>query len=959
MSDDFCKDDQARQELLFHTQGTDSAFYGLDYVEVESLDDEAILRAYFIGRAPELDEEATFVVRGGRRIQNIAVRHFQFIERPQGEDSYYRVILDRVGDTSPYDLHILTLGKFGQILDVPPANIDPRYASAPFRFVIDEAVDIDCYDETLPPIEKRVEPHLNYLAKDYESLRKLLLDRMSLVMPDWSERHVPDIGIALVEVMAYVGDYLSYFQDAVATEAYLKTARQRISMRRHARLVDYYIFEGSNARTWLHIETIADMTLALNQVFFISGKKQPLANEIMLAEADLRNLPANSYQVFEPLLPGNEDEIELWQNHNEIYLYTWGEMECCLPKGTTSATLIDTKPSQAVDENDETHEEIASVEAVEAENENTSRRILNLQIGDFLVFEEVISPTTGTEADADRQRRHAVRVTGVYELTDPVTDIPLLEVEWHEDDALPFSLCINAIGPAPACEFLENVSVARGNILLVDHGQTLPWEVIGTVDSETQEPVCLPPPCEDDDTPVAIQEGEAQPVYPSTGTPALFRPRLREPNLTFALPLHVNASATALTNSASTETLPEIVLFAIPSLPEFGIPLFSAQEISNPVGIANALRRRSSSDAGAQSAYRLAVIYQNLSLMARAALEAWQDGALEEAYVARVIGQELEDMLERWEPRYDLLNSRPDDRHFVVEMDNDRVAHLRFGDGQLGKQPAVGTTFLAQYRIGTGKLGNVGANTIKRLVMRHGFVIGSSLKPSNLIAATGGRPPETLTEIRLRAPYQYRAKRERAVTADDYARLAAQHPEVERAAARLCWNGSWYEVLVAIDPYGTTEADEALLAEVQQQLNSLRRIGHSFRVEPAEYTGLNITLKVWLKPYYDPSSVRVALRQIFGTGVLRDGTLGFFHPDKLSFGTDIYLSQIVTVAQGVEGVAYVQVTQLEKVNHPSTEALTSGVLLMGATEIARCDNIPEYPEFGRLSLVLLTEETYG
>ena len=36
-------------------------------------------------------------------------------------------------------------------------------------------------------------------------------------------------------VFAYTADYLSYYQDAVATEAYLDTARQRISVRRHVR----------------------------------------------------------------------------------------------------------------------------------------------------------------------------------------------------------------------------------------------------------------------------------------------------------------------------------------------------------------------------------------------------------------------------------------------------------------------------------------------------------------------------------------------------------------------------------------------------------------------------------------------------------------------------------------------------------------------------------------------------
>ena len=44
-----------------------------------------------------------------------------------------------------------------------------------------------------------------------------MLDRMSALMPQWRERNPADLGVALVEVLAYVGDYLSYQQDAVAT----------------------------------------------------------------------------------------------------------------------------------------------------------------------------------------------------------------------------------------------------------------------------------------------------------------------------------------------------------------------------------------------------------------------------------------------------------------------------------------------------------------------------------------------------------------------------------------------------------------------------------------------------------------------------------------------------------------------------------------------------------------------
>src|SRR5206468_8696108 len=116
-----------------------------------------------------------------------------------------------------------------------------------------------CQTQPVCPPEKRDEPEINYLAKDYASFRQLILDRLALIMPDWQERHVPDLGIALVEVLAYAGDHLSYYQDAVATEAYLETARQRISVRRHVRLVDYPMHEGCNARAWVCVETDTNM----------------------------------------------------------------------------------------------------------------------------------------------------------------------------------------------------------------------------------------------------------------------------------------------------------------------------------------------------------------------------------------------------------------------------------------------------------------------------------------------------------------------------------------------------------------------------------------------------------------------------------------------------------------------------------------------------------------------------
>src|SRR5690606_32563291 len=69
-----------------------------------------------------------------------------------------------------------------------------------------------------------------------------------------------------------------------------------------------------------------------------------------------------------------------------------------------------------------------------------------------------------------------------------------------------------------------------------------------------------------------------------------------------------------------------------------------------------------------------------------------------------------------WHPRPDLLSSRGHERHFVVEMESDRTAHLRFGDGAHGALPPSGGLLRARYRWGNGTANNVGADALTRIV---------------------------------------------------------------------------------------------------------------------------------------------------------------------------------------------------------------------------------------------------
>ena len=222
---------------------------GLDFVEVS--DDQRTLNVYFLGKLPpEFVPDGPGIERhlrieGGIRVTDVRIVDVDVqVNEDDDVDDWLVVSLDRYGDHSRYVL---------RLVDV--AGVDPMYAAVDFSFKVGCPSDLDCRPNNACVEELPEEPASHYLSKDYASFRRLIEDRLALISPEWTERHVPDLGVTLVELLACTGDYLSYHQDAVATEAYLDTARQRISVRRHARLVDYTLHEGCNARTWVTIET--------------------------------------------------------------------------------------------------------------------------------------------------------------------------------------------------------------------------------------------------------------------------------------------------------------------------------------------------------------------------------------------------------------------------------------------------------------------------------------------------------------------------------------------------------------------------------------------------------------------------------------------------------------------------------------------------------------------------------
>ena len=839
---------------------------GMDFLEVS--EDQLSLCVHFFGSVPEGVTVQNVRIEGGRRIRDIqAVKvEIEHADDPELDDCL-RITLDKFGDFSSYRLCLVEKvvqntdapAMAGEVSYRPLSGLDPRYSCLCFSFKVDCPSDLDCKQDQACPPESFPAPEINYLAKDYASFRQLIYDRLALIMPDWQERHVPDLGVTLVELLAYAGDYLSYYQDAVATEAYLDTARRRISVRRHARLVDYRMHEGNNARAWITVCTQTDLDpIKASNIYFITGFPDiKAASGKVVQQADLEQVPGNWYEVFEPLVSDPEAELHFRAAHCEIQFYTWGDLECCLAKGATRATLLDERMPSPV-----------TLETTAAATQPV--RALDLKPGDVLIFEEVLGPTTGNPADADPAHRHAVRLTKVTPSVDGLLGRLALEIEWAAEDALPFSLCLSARLPAPECERIDAISVARGNVVLVDHGRSV-CEPIGPVPARETAGECA---CDGS-------------VVESRTTPERFAPTLEQVPLSFGQTLPADGPASAL----------------IMQDPRLALPSVALQEY---VG----------TDAGGPT----------------------------------------------WQAQTDLLASNGDERHFVAEMDDEGRAHLRFGDGDLGRVPAAGTRFRACYRVGNGPAGNVGRDTINYLVLREGSISADSIDPRNPLPARGGTAPEPMAEVKLFAPGAFRARRERAITAEDYAELVQANPKLQRAAAQLRWMGSWYEAQVAVDPLCTEIADAALLNEIAGYLHRYRRMGHDLAVVPARYVPIEVAMEVCVLPHHARGTVKAELLKVFSNRRLVDGKLGFFHPDNLSFGDGIYVSRLIAAAKGVEGVDAARLLKLRRLDDSTPPRLlpiggsvgvpANGVLPMASMEIAQLDNDPSFPESGKLELIL-------
>jgi predicted phage baseplate assembly protein len=290
----------------------------------------------------------------------------------------------------------------------------------------------------------------------------------------------------------------------------------------------------------------------------------------------------------------------------------------------------------------------------------------------------------------------------------------------------------------------------------------------------------------------------------------------------------------------------------------------------------------------------------------------------------------------------------------MVETDERRRSVLRFGSGSNGRLLPVGAIVHAQYQIGVGSAGNIGADQLVNVQALTGVLNGAVTAVINPFDVTDGSDPEPAERIRRNAPEAFRARQLRAVTLADYVKRAEEVNGVARAPARYAYTGSWRTVRVSIDPAGFTALGDAqsdalwneLRPRIADHLEAVRLIGEDLELRPPRYVALEIHVVVCADPAYWREDLRFVLEQEFSAGWTADGRRGFFHPDEWNFGQALHRSAIEGRIHRIAGIKHVVRIEMKRFSAPLPGVPGAEVLEIGFDEIVLLANDPDHLERG-------------
>ena len=367
-----------------------------------------------------------FAVLGGTRVRGgSGPGQIKVTQVLAGADARsLRLRVEPIGDYSTYTLRVPAAGFYALLRELP-------FKFRPCCF------NLNCAPEWAPGEARPDEPLIDYLARDYDSFRHVLMTALAERVPGWQPTSEADLDQVLIDLIAADADELADFQDRVGNEAYLATARKRLSLARHARLMDYHIHQGNQASTWLAAQVSLDTTLP----------------------ADFGVWAGEHWKDPDAVIFAGARDTKCFALLDALDLYSWDDSVTALEAGSTEADLTLPGMTQA--------------QAIQVRD-----LLLGPDVDELLIRQE-LNPDTGTTNGRDVHARQVLQLVprdgspARAEVVEDPVHAPsrwMVRARWRAEDRLVRRYCF-----LTRCDGarVEGVSRFYGNLVRVTHGR--PW----------------------------------------------------------------------------------------------------------------------------------------------------------------------------------------------------------------------------------------------------------------------------------------------------------------------------------------------------------------------------------------------------------------------------------------------------------------------------------------------------
>jgi predicted phage baseplate assembly protein len=240
-------------------------------------------------------------------------------------------------------------------------------------------------------------------------------------------------------------------------------------------------------------------------------------------------------------------------------------------------------------------------------------------------------------------------------------------------------------------------------------------------------------------------------------------------------------------------------------------------------------------------------------------------------------------------------------RAYVVQNDSQNNTWLIFGNGNYGAHLPSGREHItATYRIGSGEVGNVPANSLTTLRRRPPGI----QRVTNPIPASGGSDPESNDMARINAPLHVQQTMQRIVSFNDYEHFARAYAGIGKVQVQALWNGRRHLVYMTIASEDGSEIDKTSIfyQNLQRDVRcAVLSPAQPVEIAPCETLHFQVEADIVLQSDYDANTVKANVMQQLTQ------TFGF---NARQPGQSLSASEVIVTMQGVSGVMGVKLKAL-------------------------------------------------